>query len=153
MTRETVLPVLRELVRCYQAFERYSAANIRTFGLTPPQFDIIVTLGNTAGLSFKELGERTLITKGTLTGVIDRLLEKRLVQCTLCRTDARSKIVRLTASGERMFEKIFLPHLEHCRPAFESLTPAARSQLVARLSELRRGLESAMASCEAGIAA
>ena len=34
-------------------------------------FDIIVTLGNTPGLSFKELGQRTLITKGTLTGVVD----------------------------------------------------------------------------------
>jgi MarR family transcriptional regulator, 2-MHQ and catechol-resistance regulon repressor len=153
MTKETVLPVLRELVRCYQAFERYSAANIRTFGLTPPQFDIIVTLGNTQGMSFKDLGERTLITKGTLTGVIDRLVDKRLVQCSLCRTDARSKIVKLTASGERMFQKIFLPHLEHCRPAFEALAPAARSQLVERLAELRHALESAMVTCDAGAAA
>jgi MarR family 2-MHQ and catechol resistance regulon transcriptional repressor len=153
MPKETVLPVLRELVRCYQAFERFSASNIRSFGLTPPQFDIIVTLGNTQGLSFKELGERSLITKGTLTGVIDRLVEKRLVQCALCRTDARSKIVRLTASGERMFEKIFVPHLEHCRPAFAALTPAARSQLAARLAELRNALESAAQPCNEGAVA
>jgi DNA-binding MarR family transcriptional regulator len=147
MPTETVLPVLRELVRCYQAFERFSASHIRSLGLTPPQFDVVVTLGNTRGLSFKELGERTLITKGTLTGVIDRLVSRGLVQCALCKTDARSKIVRLTASGERTFDKIFLPHLEHCRPAFEALAPAARTQLASRLAELRRALEAARLPC------
>ncbi|HRK57367.1 MAG TPA: MarR family winged helix-turn-helix transcriptional regulator, partial [Burkholderiaceae bacterium] len=61
------LATVRELVRCYQAFEHYSDQQIRRFGLTPPQFDLIATLGNTAGLSPKVLGEKTLITKGTLT--------------------------------------------------------------------------------------
>jgi MarR family transcriptional regulator, 2-MHQ and catechol-resistance regulon repressor len=148
MPHETVLPVLRELVRCYQAFERFSASHIRSLGLTPPQFDVIATLGNTRGLSFKDLGERTLITKGTLTGVVDRLADKHLVHCSLCRTDARSKIVRLTASGERMFQKIFVPHLQHCRPAFAALAPAARLQLASRLAELRRALEAAQATCD-----
>lgn len=40
------LPLLRELARSYQALERFSASNVRSFGLTPPQFDLIVTLGN-----------------------------------------------------------------------------------------------------------
>ena len=71
--------MLYELVRAYQAFESYSAAHIRNLGLTAPQFDIIATLGNTSGMSFKDLGEKTLITKGTLTGVIDRLEDKALV--------------------------------------------------------------------------
>ena len=147
MPHETVLPVLRELVRCYQAFERYSSSHIRTLGLTPPQFDVIVTLGNTEGMSFKELGERTLITKGTLTGVVDRLADKHLVHCDICRTDARSKVVRLTAAGERMFQKIFVPHLEHCRPAFAALSPSARLQLASRLAELRYALEIAQSTC------
>ena len=71
MPREPFLPTLRELVRCYQAFEVFSAAHVRTLDLTPPQFDIIATLGNTPGMTFKELGEKTLITKGTLTGVMN----------------------------------------------------------------------------------
>jgi hypothetical protein len=54
-------------VQCYQAFEAYSATHIRTLGLTPPQFDIVATLGNTSGMTATELGEKTLITKGTLT--------------------------------------------------------------------------------------
>jgi MarR family 2-MHQ and catechol resistance regulon transcriptional repressor len=47
--------------------------------LTPSQFDIIATLGNTPGMTLQGIGEKTLITKGTLTGVVDRLQEKGLV--------------------------------------------------------------------------
>ncbi|MBX9848175.1 MAG: MarR family transcriptional regulator, partial [Rhodocyclaceae bacterium] len=90
------LPVIRELVRCYQAFEAVGGAHIRTMGLTPPQFDIIATLGNTPGMRFKELGEKTLVTKGTLTGIVDRLTEKGFVRRVASPTDGRSQIVQLT---------------------------------------------------------
>jgi MarR family transcriptional regulator, 2-MHQ and catechol-resistance regulon repressor len=69
---EPFLLVVRELARAYQAFSAYSEAHVRQFDLTPAQFDVIATLGNTNGLCMGELGEKTLITKGTLTGVIDR---------------------------------------------------------------------------------
>jgi len=36
--------------------------------MTPPQFDIIATLGNTSGMTATVLGEKTLITKGSLPG-------------------------------------------------------------------------------------
>jgi DNA-binding MarR family transcriptional regulator len=71
---------MRELARAYQAFERFDAAGIREHGLTPPQADVIFTLGNTEGMTFKDLGEKTLITKGALTGVVDRLEAKGLVR-------------------------------------------------------------------------
>ena len=108
MLKKPFMPVLFELVRAYQAFESYSGAHIRTLGLTSSQFDIIATLGNTEGMSFKELGEKTLITKGTLTGVVDRLEAKALVRRVASASDGRSQMVELTRSGQKMFCKIFL---------------------------------------------
>jgi len=141
MSRAIVVPVIRELARCYQAFQRVSDANIRRFGLTPPQFDVVVTLGNTPGLSFKELGNRTLITKGTLTGVVDRLAARGLVERLACPADGRSTLVRLTAAGERMFGKVFEPHLAYLAPAFESIPACERKELENRLRQLREALE------------
>ena len=94
--------MLRELARCYQAFEAHSGAHVRALGLTPSQFDIVATLGNTPGMSFKELGEKTLITKGTLTGVVDRLEAQRLVRRSASAADGRSMIVSLTPAGEQI---------------------------------------------------
>ncbi len=136
-----MVPLIRELARCYQAFERASDANIRRMGLTPPQFDIVVTLGNTPGLSFKELGSRTLITKGTLTGVVDRLEARGLVERMASPDDGRSTLVRLTSEGDRVFREVFEPHLAFLAPAFESLPECGRKELEKRLRQLRDALE------------
>ncbi|WP_183441694.1 MarR family winged helix-turn-helix transcriptional regulator [Pseudoduganella violacea] len=101
------LKSIRLLAECMQAFERLSGEHVRQCGLTHAQFDIIATLGNTPGMSYKELGEKTLITKGTLTGVIERLEAKGLVERERSADDKRSFFIRLTAEGERLFHEVF----------------------------------------------
>lgn len=138
MPREAYLTTLAALVRCYQAFEAFSGSHVRALGLTPPQFDIIATLGNTQGMTFRELGERTLITKGTLTGVVDRLEVRGLVRRVGLESDRRCTRVELTPEGHALFQRIFPAHMDYCRPAFERLSPAERAQLDAGLDALRR---------------
>ena len=101
---------IRLLAECMQQFEKLSDSIIRQFDLTHPQFDIIATLGNTTGMSCAELGQKTLITKGTLTGVLDRLEDKKLLERVRCNQDRRRSYVRLTALGEDVFKTTF-PHL------------------------------------------
>ncbi len=113
MKPNAFLPAIRELARCYQAFESYSSRHVRNMGLTSSQFDIIATLGNTTGMTFKELGEKTLITKGTLTGVVDRLEAKKLVARMPSPTDGRCQIVQLTPRGEKVFAEVFPAHLAY----------------------------------------
>ncbi len=137
------LSVLRELVQCYQAFERYSAAHIQTLDLTPPQFDVVATLGNTKGMTFRELGERTLITKGTLTGVVDRLESKGIVSRENCPNDGRSTIVRLSRQGEKIFDNAFPAHISHLREAFGQVCAKELSTLEYGLSTLRAALSAA----------
>ncbi|MEW5792134.1 MAG: MarR family winged helix-turn-helix transcriptional regulator [Pseudomonadota bacterium] len=143
MPSEPYLKTLRELARCYQAFEAYSAAYIRRLGLTPPQFDVIATLGNTPGMSFKELGEQTLITKGTLTGVIDRLEEKGLARRVASATDRRSTRVELTPAGDALFQRIFPGVVAHGRRAFGRLSPTELAELEAGLARLRAAFAAA----------
>lgn len=136
--RAPFLPVLRELAQCYQAFERYSATHIQTLGLTPPQFDVVATLGNTPGMSFRELGEYTLITKGTLTGVIDRLEAKGIVNRERSSEDGRSTLVRLTCKGEEIFDQSFPAHISHLGEAFGQLCEKELSALGQGLGKLRK---------------
>ncbi len=143
MAEEPFLSSVRELVRCYQALEAYSAAHLRTVGLTPAQFDIIATLGNTPGMTPKELGEKTLITKGTLTGVVDRLAAMRLVRRVAHNSDGRSQIVQLTKKGETLFAKVFPAHIAHVKRAFASFAAADYFQIEAALRQLREAIESA----------
>lgn len=131
------LPLIRELARSYQAFEAYSSQDIRNMGLTGCQFDIIATLGNTVGMSFRELGEKTLITKGTLTGVVQRLEEKGLVQRSDAEHDGRSQIVQLTKVGEATFNEVFPHHLVYLDKVFATVNAEEIQQMQATLQRLR----------------
>jgi MarR family transcriptional regulator, 2-MHQ and catechol-resistance regulon repressor len=143
MSSSTFLPLLRELSSAYQAYEVYSSVHIRSLKLTSAQFDIIATLGNTHGMSTKELGQKTLITKGTLTGVVDRLVDKKLVRRIASPCDGRSQIVQLTSAGEKLFSKIFPAHLAHMERAFDQLSQKELAGMTESLRRLRGALVAA----------
>lgn len=123
-----------------QGFERFSGDYARRHGLTHAQFDIIATLGNTPGMSYKELGEKTLITKGTLTGVIERLEQKGLVERERSVDDKRSWFVRLTGAGERTFADVFPKMSEQGGKLFAHFSEADFAALERTLSDLKRAI-------------
>lgn len=125
------------LAECLQGFERYSGESVRQYGLTHAQFDIIATLGNTSGMNYKELGERTLITKGTLTGVIERLEQKGLVLRERSLDDKRSYFVRLTDSGDAVFRDVFPKIIDHGKQLFAGFSDAEFDEVDGALRKLR----------------
>lgn len=131
------LKSIRLLAECMQAFERLSGRHVRENGLTHAQFDIIATLGNTSGMSYKELGERTLITKGTLTGVIERLDQKGLVMRERSTLDARSWFIRLTPQGEQVFRDVFPRVTARGAAVFTQYTEADYAELEQVLTRLK----------------
>jgi len=149
MPKNNFIRVVRELARSFQEFESFSAGHIRTLGLTPSQFDIVATLGNTNGMNFRELGEKTLITKGTLTGVVDRLEAKNLVRRVASPNDGRSHTVQLTSGGEALFSRIFPAHVKHIGQAFVTFSQEDLDSLEASLHRLRMALTEASAKLKA----
>ena len=136
---ERYLKSVRLLAECLQGFERFSGESVRRCGLTPAQFDIIATLGNTSGMTYKELGDKTLITKGTLTGVIERLEDKGLVLRSRSEDDKRSFFVRLTVSGEALFGEVFPNVVEQGRQLFAPYSEADfedMDQILRKLKQL-----------------
>ena len=139
--KASFLPAMRELVRAYQAFSSYSEAHVRQFDLTPAQFDVIATLGNTNGLSMGEIGENTLITKGTLTGVIDRLIQKQLVIREVPEDNRRNVMVQLTPQGQQIFEQSFPSHIAHLKERFDRLQPTEIEALTDLLVHLKQAFQ------------
>lgn len=135
------LPLLREIVKSYQAFDNYSAPHIKSMHLTPPQFDVIATLGNQPPMTCKTLGDKTLITKGTLTGILDRLESKGMIERKANEDDARSQKIALTAAGQAIFEHTFPTHMQHLEKAFKQLSPQQMVDLTSSLKQLRESIE------------
>jgi DNA-binding MarR family transcriptional regulator len=140
--KDPFMKVLRPLVETYFAFLDKDVPHIRSLGLTSSQFDVIATLGDTEGMTCKELSEKTLVTKGTLTGVLDRLEKKGLIERVPSRQDRRSTIIRLTPKGDTRFQKIFPEHIRYMKPYFErALSAAEAKQLRELLLRLKESFE------------
>ncbi len=143
-SKDLFMQVLRPLVETYFAFIRRDDPHIRSLGLTPSQFDVIATLGDTEGMTCKELSEKTLVTKGTLTGVLDRLEKKGLIERVPSREDRRCTLIRLTPKGDARFREVFPAHIHHLKPFFErALTTAEASKLSTLLLRLKDSFEKA----------
>lgn len=141
MSSDSTFPsVLRQLLRTHQAFLSYAARHVHRLELTLPQYDVIITLGKTAGMQPKKLGEETLITKGTLTGVVSRLEDKGLVERSASKKDGRSQIIRLTDAGRAIYEQTFPEHLAHIGRLFDEYAPEDIARLEADLQRLHEAV-------------
>ncbi len=109
IAQDPSLLTIKALAKAYQAFSTYSETFVRRYDLTPAQFDVIATLGNTQGLTMGEIGAKTRFTKGTLTGIVTRLEKKQLVARQTPPGNRRAVRVSLARRGETVFNKRFLP--------------------------------------------
>ncbi len=142
--KDPFLSLLRPFVEAYLAFYRVSSRQIESLGVTPSQFDVIAELGGTEGMTCAELSQATLVTKGTLTGVIDRLEGKNLLKRESIKGDRRAIRIRLTLDGEALFQTIFPAHAVFLRPYFEkALTQTEVKNMKVLLGRIRDSFEKA----------
>lgn len=141
-SRAPFLPLVRSMVRAYQAFVETSGRHLRDLGVTPSQFDVVATLGNTPGMTLGELSGRTLITKSALTGIIDRLERQGLVARCDKASDRRCVVARLTPAGEALFREVFPGHVDYMSRFFNRMSAEEQA-------ECRRAFEKVEALFEA----
>ncbi len=134
------IPLVRELLSAYHAFASFDANGLRLSGsdLTVAQANVIFTLGNTDGMTCKDIGDWTHITKGTLTGVIDRLENKGLVERWAVEGDGRKTIIALTRRGEKVFKKEFPRHISYLKERFDQLGARDRDQAIRLLQKIQQ---------------
>ncbi|MBV8566790.1 MAG: MarR family transcriptional regulator [Methylobacteriaceae bacterium] len=78
---------------------------LKALGISIPQCDVLTTLTEAEGLSQQDLATRLYVTKGNISGLIDRLVEAHLVERRKGGADRRSHAIFLTSEGRRIAEE------------------------------------------------
>jgi DNA-binding MarR family transcriptional regulator len=89
-------------IRLQQRVFGEMANTLKPIGLSIPQFDVLSTLTEQQGLSQSELAQRLYVTKGNVSGLIDRLVDAGYVERRSAPGDRRSNALYLTASGQKV---------------------------------------------------
>jgi DNA-binding MarR family transcriptional regulator len=75
---------------------------LRAIGVSVPQCDVLTTLTEREGLTQQELAQRLYVTKGNISGLIDRLEAAGFVERRATVGDRRSHAIFLTEAGRRI---------------------------------------------------
>ena len=89
-------------LRLHRRVEGAIARELKELGLSIPQFDLLSTLTEREGTTQQELAERLYVTKGNVSGLVDRLVEAGLVERRATAGDRRSNALHLTAKGRAL---------------------------------------------------
>jgi DNA-binding MarR family transcriptional regulator len=72
----------------------------------------------------------------TMTGIVDQLQSKKMVERVGHPSDRRSLHVRLTPKGHKLYRAAHEAFLSHLEPLVEQRTPASRRQILEFLADL-----------------
>lgn len=89
-------------LRLDQRLRLMMARALREIGLSIPQFDVLSALDQGAGITQRELAQQLFVTKGNVSGLIDRLVDAKLVERHRGAKDRRSHSLVLTQDGRAL---------------------------------------------------
>jgi DNA-binding MarR family transcriptional regulator len=109
-----------------RSFLRFSEAAAEKVGLTAQHYQALLALCATKGAraTINDLAQELLIRHNSAVGLVDRLTNQGLVSREPSAEDGRKVILRLTAKGDRVLEKLAEVHREELRrigPQLEAL--------------------------------
>lgn len=81
------------------------AERLRAIGLSVPQCDVLTTLTEAEGISQQDLAQRLYVTKGNISGLLDRLERAALVERRSTAADRRQYAIYLTPQGRAAAEQ------------------------------------------------
>lgn len=131
--------VIGRLSRVSLHFDAAMEKTFRRYGLTASGFDVLATLrrsGPPFTLSPGELLDATMVTSGTMTNRLNRLVEKGLVSQAPNPADSRGKLIALTEAGRRLVDETVAAHLATQRALLAPLAPQEWDVLAGLLARL-----------------
>ena len=113
------------------------SGRLREIGISIPQCDVLTTLSEREGMSQQQLAERLYVTKGNISGLLDRLEEAGYVERRAAASDRRQYSLYLTESGRAMAESAIAVQHKWIASTLGRMTEADLATLDARLVALR----------------
>lgn len=99
---DQVLMALRKIVR---AIDLHSKSLVQKCGLTGPQLSILRELGKESPMSIGRLADRLSLSNATVTGIVDRMVQRKLLTKERSDEDRRRVMVEATKEGMKALEK------------------------------------------------
>lgn len=124
------------LFKTYQALREHDIRSIESTGLCFSDFATLEILLHKGPLPVNTIGEKVLLTSGSITTAVDRLEKKGLVERKSAVEDRRLRIVHLTEAGREVIESVFEAHQQALETATSGVSDEEKRSLIELLKKL-----------------
>lgn len=128
--------IRRVLWRAEKALERIDLQSMADTGLGVSEFSILEALLHKGPLQIGQIGEKVLLTSGSMTAAVNRLERNGLVKRTRTIRDARCCTVALTRKGRKIIEPAYARHAKNLEEVASVLTTDERSEIARLLKKI-----------------
>lgn len=140
--RDKALELFVALSRAYNSVAENISRDIRKYSLNPTEFGVLELLYNKGQHPLQQIGDKILLSSGSITYVVDKLEKKGYLVRKPCAKDRRIIYADITEAGKQLMDDIFPAHAELIRDTVSGLVPAEQEMASYLLKKLGKHAQS-----------
>lgn len=125
----------------FNSLQDQSFKDMKSYGLNPTEFAVLELLYNKGPQQIQQIGERVLLSSGSITYVVNNLIEEGYVVRKQYEMDRRIAYVYLKPKGKKLMNEIFPKHAEQLEKITNGLNAGEKKKLIETLKKLGKNVE------------
>lgn len=142
LLQDQIKQVIYLIRRLIQAEEFYTKELEKKYRVSVPQLGCLLALYENGPMPPSQVAKHIMVKSSTVTGIIDRLEQKRLVERSRISSDRRVITIGLTESGRMLAQNSPLPIQERIVDGYKDLPSNEREDIIRALKKLSSMLDS-----------
>ncbi|USB33981.1 MarR family transcriptional regulator [Paenibacillus sp. YPG26] len=134
--QELSLKLLVVLSKSYKIIMDHAVKDMKKYGLSSSEFTVLELLYHKGQFPLQQIGDKILVTSGSITYNIDKLEKKGLLKRVPCPEDRRVTYADITEAGKALFDQIFPEHASAIESLMKGLSAEEKEQAITLLKKL-----------------
>lgn len=140
LNNDTILRLIRVSEVLVKAADRFFGK----YGLTTTQYDVLVIINySEKRVSQSDLGDRRVVSRSNITGIVDRLEKLGLVRREGSADDRRIKYLAITQKGKDLIKKVENKYFDTLKQVVWFLDDKDKGELTEIIGRIEKGLRRA----------
>jgi MarR family transcriptional regulator, 2-MHQ and catechol-resistance regulon repressor len=129
------------LSKAYRTVMERAIKDMKQYGLSPSEFMVLELLFTKGRIPLQQIGEKILITSGSITYNVDKLEKKEYLKRVPCKEDRRVIYAEITELGNKFFSRIFPKHAAKIHSLLNGVSPDEIIAATELLKKIGKGAE------------
>ncbi|RUT30565.1 MarR family transcriptional regulator [Paenibacillus zeisoli] len=134
--RELSLKLLVVLSKSHKIIMDHAVKDMKKYGLSTSEFTVLELLYHKGQFPLQQIGDKILVTSGSITYNIDKLEKKGLLKRVPCPDDRRVTYAAITEAGQALFDQIFPEHADVIESLMKGLSAEEKKTTITLLKKL-----------------